>query len=321
MIDVELVADKEVFIPHSVMTAFVQEIARLTGVSDLGLMMAPHLSIANYGCWGRYLLNAETLGAALQRGVDSIALHSRGDGMAISFDRGLAWVSYSSAAKGRAGYNHVAAGVVGVVLSVCKLYLPASWRPVRVEMDIPKPRHVAPFEEGFSCKVVFGARATSVWLEERDLQARRPRVVAQSRVTLEDVARARTELKGDGSVRHVVVEQIRTQVLSGAVTISGAARALDTSVRSLQRELNREGTDFRSLTSAVRIQRAMELLRGGDVPITSIAFELGFSAPGHFTRAFGKATGLSPRAYREAQTMDGTTRLAQYGKRWKPTDV
>jgi len=48
-------------------------------------------------------------------------------------------------------------------------------------------------------------------------------------------------------VLDVVVQHIRAQVLTGAVSIDSAARSMDTGVRTLQRELNRAGTDFRRL--------------------------------------------------------------------------
>jgi len=47
-----------------------------------------------------------------------------------------------------------------------------------------------------------------------------------------------------------------------------------------------------------RIARARELLVEGDRRIADIAEELGFCDPYHFTRQFGKLTGLSPARYR-----------------------
>jgi len=75
---------------------------------------------------------------------------------------------------------------------------------------------------------------------------------------------------------------------------------MDTSMRTLQRELNREGTDFRTLVNAVRAGRAEELLRHRDLSITRIATELGYSTPANFSRAFRKTKGLSPSALRAA---------------------
>ncbi|MCV3739377.1 helix-turn-helix transcriptional regulator [Rhizobium sp. TRM96647] len=96
----------------------------------------------------------------------------------------------------------------------------------------------------------------------------------------------------------VVVAQIWAQVLAGGASVESAARALDTSVRSLQRTLNREGTDFRTLTNVIRIQRARELLEGTRASITEISAALGYSAPAHFARTFRKATGVAPQEFR-----------------------
>ncbi len=96
----------------------------------------------------------------------------------------------------------------------------------------------------------------------------------------------------------VVVEQIRAQVLTGSVSIDSAAQSIDTSVRTLQRELNRAGTDFRSLAGAARVQRATELLQHTNGSITRVSAELGYSSPANFARAFRNATGSGPREFR-----------------------
>jgi AraC-like DNA-binding protein len=120
-------------------------------------------------------------------------------------------------------------------------------------------------------------------------------------VTIEDLARDR---RGGAPVNllDVAIEQIRTHLLGGIVSIDEVARAMDTSVRTMQRELSRAGTDFRSLTSTVRIQRATELLQDRNVSITNVSEDLGYSSPAGFSRAFRKATGLGPREFRMKET-------------------
>jgi transcriptional regulator GlxA family with amidase domain len=86
-----------------------------------------------------------------------------------------------------------------------------------------------------------------------------------------------------------VSAQIWAQVLAGAVSIDNAARALDTSSRSLQRAL---------LANAIRVRRGGELLAGTTASVTEIAVELGYSAPANFARAFRKATGRNPGSFR-----------------------
>ena len=50
-----------------------------------------------------------------------------------------------------------------------------------------------------------------------------------------------------------------------------------------------------------RIRRACELLRDSDESITQIALAVGFSDGAHFTRAFTREVGVSPRTYRRSR--------------------
>jgi AraC-like DNA-binding protein len=58
-----------------------------------------------------------------------------------------------------------------------------------------------------------------------------------------------------------------------------------------------------------RIERAMELLRDTDRPVTEICLDVGFASLGTFSRTFGAVVGESPSAYR-ARTRPA--RAAQY---------
>lgn len=48
-----------------------------------------------------------------------------------------------------------------------------------------------------------------------------------------------------------------------------------------------------------RIQKAKELLRSTDLPVTEICAEVGFESLGSFSSLFHKVAGLSPSVYRE----------------------
>jgi AraC-like DNA-binding protein len=58
-----------------------------------------------------------------------------------------------------------------------------------------------------------------------------------------------------------------------------------------------------------RIERAMELLRDTDRPVTAICLDVGFASLGTFSRTFGAVVGESPSAYRERAQ---ASRSAQY---------
>ncbi|MGF6823500.1 AraC-like DNA-binding protein [Microbacterium sp. ZKA21] len=48
-----------------------------------------------------------------------------------------------------------------------------------------------------------------------------------------------------------------------------------------------------------RIERAMALLRRGDISVTDVCFEVGFSSLGTFSTRFSELVGVPPSAYRE----------------------
>jgi AraC-like DNA-binding protein len=48
-----------------------------------------------------------------------------------------------------------------------------------------------------------------------------------------------------------------------------------------------------------RIERAMELLRDTDRPVTEVCLDVGFASLGTFSRTFSAVVGESPSAYRE----------------------
>jgi AraC-like DNA-binding protein len=54
-----------------------------------------------------------------------------------------------------------------------------------------------------------------------------------------------------------------------------------------------------------RVERAMELLRETDRPVTEICFDVGWGSLGTFSRTFREIVGESPSAYRERFAADG----------------
>lgn len=299
MLDLEAIEDRDCFIPHATMMAFLAEIERRAAEPALGLLLAPHLSLDNYGCWGHYILGGETFEEAINRSIGAIDYHSRGDRVALAFNGPSVGFCYLSAAREHEGYPHVAVGAIGVILSLCRTYLSPRWRPLRIDLDIPRPQRPAPFEDVFQCPVNFGAAVSAVWFERHLLAVRREINPAHRLLTIEDVARARLEPASRSDLIGAVSAHIHTQMFAGDVSIESTAHALETSTRSLQRALRRDGTDFRTLVNLTRSRRARELIAGTHASISEIAAELGYNAPANFARAFRKDVGMSPSDFRQ----------------------
>ena len=79
------------------------------------------------------------------------------------------------------------------------------------------------------------------------------------------------------------------------------ARSLGLSVRSLRRHLAAEGKSYNVVEDEALETVAKHLLRDSQRTIQDTAYEMGFSDPGTFHRAFRRWTGTTPGAYRKAQ--------------------
>ena len=90
--------------------------------------------------------------------------------------------------------------------------------------------------------------------------------------------------------------------LSGSLSIAELAADIRTSPRHLVRTF--KATTGMTLTDYIarqRISHAMEMLRSGDGMIKVVAAACGFQSPAAFSAAFRKATGVTPREFREGR--------------------
>jgi AraC-like DNA-binding protein len=84
----------------------------------------------------------------------------------------------------------------------------------------------------------------------------------------------------------------------GRLDVHLVADSLRTSTRTLQRRLHGAGLTYARVLQQVRFEVARQMLGDPAQKVQDIAHTLGYSDPAHFTRAFKRWTGLSPRAFR-----------------------
>lgn len=299
MLDLELLEQHQCALLQFIVSNFTWEIETRAKEPNPGLFAAPFLALTAYGCSGRYALAAHSIEEAIERAASSLNCHGTCGTLQLEVDRDISRIRYLHARRGQRGYTRVACGTAALLLSLVRSYLGADFLPHRIELDIPRPSTCTPFEDVFLCPVVCGAVAVSVCLDaplvRRQVHARIP----PAPTTIQDVARALFDPLGVGSFLGSVVAHIRTQVQKGDVSIDNTARAMGTSVRTLQRLLRRNsGVDFRELANTIRLRTAKEQLRSSNASITQVAMELGYSSPANFSRAFRTASGLTPQEYR-----------------------
>lgn len=85
----------------------------------------------------------------------------------------------------------------------------------------------------------------------------------------------------------------RTTALADVAEIAGV------STRTLQRKLAQVGLVYSDILDTVRYENASKLLRESDCRIIDVALSSGYEDPAHFSRAFRRITGVTPRQFRE----------------------
>lgn len=85
----------------------------------------------------------------------------------------------------------------------------------------------------------------------------------------------------------------------GGPAIAQAAEMVALSVRSMQRKLALVGLSYSGLLEQVRFDNAIKLLSNTENKIIDVAFSSGYADPAHFTRAFRRISGCTPREFRD----------------------
>jgi AraC-like DNA-binding protein len=97
-------------------------------------------------------------------------------------------------------------------------------------------------------------------------------------------------------------ERLREHVLDPKTTnrrdMAFAARRLGLSARSLRRKLQLEGMSYSDVVDDALATLAKRLLADEQRTIEQTAYELGFSAPSAFHKAFKRWTGVTPSDFR-----------------------
>ena len=108
----------------------------------------------------------------------------------------------------------------------------------------------------------------------------------------------------------IVMRKVRDRIdreYAKPLDVEALARGVHMSAGHLSRQFREAyGESPYSYLMTRRIERAMALLRRGDLTVTEVCFEVGCSSLGTFSTRFTELVGVSPRVYRErAATVEG----------------
>lgn len=161
-------------------------------------------------------------------------------------------------------------------------------------------RHAAPakldvHQSVFKCPVRFGQSEDALIIAAETLAV--PSVFADSLEAeiFERKIRALEAALPAQTARAWVEEHVLLHLSEGPPPVERIAKRLGISPRHLNRRLAEEGTSYRGVVDAVRMQLAREYLQRPELSIADVAERLGFANAHSFHRAFRRLTGTTPR--------------------------
>jgi AraC-like DNA-binding protein len=120
---------------------------------------------------------------------------------------------------------------------------------------------------------------------------------------LPEIPRERRDIHSSDDIRDVILENINRYVrdhLHRAVTIGNLAEDLGYSISHLRAVFrDRLGVSLGRYMRESRLSEAAKLLQASEFNVSEIGEKCGFESLYAFSRAFRKAYGLPPRAYRQ----------------------
>jgi len=122
-------------------------------------------------------------------------------------------------------------------------------------------------------------------------------------ITLPTISSERRDIHSSDDLRDQILEKINRHVrenLHRAISIGDLAEALGYSVSHLRAVFrDRLGVSLGRYMRESRLSEAAKLLQGSELNVSEIGEKCGFESLYAFSRAFRKAYGLPPRAYRQ----------------------
>ena len=107
-----------------------------------------------------------------------------------------------------------------------------------------------------------------------------------------------SQIEGEASLVERVKSQLKITLSHGTPGLSGIARTLGMSERTLQRRITTEGKTFRALLTEVRHEMSRLFLADRAIELNEVAYLLGYDDTNSFSRAFRDWEGMTPTDWR-----------------------
>lgn len=176
---------------------------------------------------------------------------------------------------------------------------------VSVDFAFARPVFEEDYAVIFPAPVRFGQPTTSISFDLNISETVQVRSTADLDLFLENAPRDWIFTQSQVHTQSLRVRTYLSQTGWENANLTGAARALNLTPRTLIRKLETDGTSFQTIKDALRRDIAIRHLQTSQHSIEAIAHKVGFSSAANFHKAFQRWTGNKPGEYRRMRSTIG----------------
>ena len=295
--------DPDDLIPKHHIFALMDYAARSLGIPEFGFLVAVQTSLASMGSFGQLVASSITIHDVVQTCCRLIPLHNAGSHLSLVEAGDEAWFCHREFPLPAHGRRHKELFTLMRAIDAVRMGAGRTWLPNKLCLQTPKAPDRALREALGDPEIRIGQKTTAIAVP-RALLAQPLR----RNGTAGDATEALEKRLWDTAPASDFADALRQ--LAGTLLKDGDPPRIETmaeitglSVRTLQRRLAKHGLSHFDIVDQARYQTATRLLGDSEIRITDVAMDLGYSDSAHFTRAFKRWAGITPRDYRNQRLM------------------
>lgn len=295
--------DTEKLVPFISTLAFAELAARIEGLENLGAIVAQHTHVSQLGALGTLICQSLTLHDLLNK---LLKLHSAaiaGEQIWLTDEGDDLWLHHRYTVPQHIQTYQAQYYTVLMYLSVIRLAAGEHWQPAELRVaGQHKQRGFLELDFLSNTPMYFYQPSNAIRFPKALLS--KPLSHQKSSSPLSMTEEAWLQTAPAASFPDSLSQLIRSFLPEGYPNLAIAAAAAGMSIRTFQRRLEDSNLSYSDLVDQIRFERATELLQDRTMKLIDIAFELGYTEPANFTKAFKRWTGVSPREFRNLHLRD-----------------
>ena len=273
--------------------------ARQTGNPNVGLHFGQSFQPQHLGMLGYAAISSPTLAAGLRNMELFFPAHQGLSNFGMIQDDGILWLFYHVLDPRVQNRRQDAELSLGMFCNIFRTALGPHWHPIEVRFEHERQEGLEEYGQAFGCPVLFGRRTNAIGFRRSALYTHMPTRDPYLFSIVSAYLRSRIARMSDvEDFATIIRDQVKMQLGSAVLDIDSISTTIGLTSPKLKKQLKQNGLTFKAVVRAAREELALHYLEDVNMPLTEVAFNLGYSELSAFSRAFRNWTGMNPQKFR-----------------------